>query len=277
MTISAETRLKLEQARELLKHQVPDGDPAKILDRALGVLLDRLEQRKFARLMTRPASAIGVRRAAAQDQEPHSHAIQPSPAAASFSVPGMDGTTSTRGSRDLPAATRRAVWYRDRGQCGFVGDDGVRCDSRGALEFHHLIPWACGGDSNPENLALRCRVHNAWESEISYAHRQAIQGAHEESALIVAGDVVPELTQKLTQELAQELATELAANGSTDSDPDPAPDVAGKASRHGDRSVTTATTLPAGELGPDRVESAVPGLPPTVELGPDRVEGHPSG
>ena len=35
---------------------------------------------------------------------------------------------------------------------------------RGFLEFHHLSPFAEGGETTAANLALRCRAHNAYEA-----------------------------------------------------------------------------------------------------------------
>jgi hypothetical protein len=63
----------------------------------------------------------------------------------------------------VPAAVRREVWARDNGQCAFVGAKG-RCEERGFLEFHHVIPFAEGGEATAENLHLRCRAHNAYEA-----------------------------------------------------------------------------------------------------------------
>jgi len=67
------------------------------------------------------------------------------------------------GGRRVSAAVRREVWARDRGQCAFVGAKG-RCDERGFLEFHHVVPFAEGGETTAENLQLRCRAHNAYEA-----------------------------------------------------------------------------------------------------------------
>jgi 5-methylcytosine-specific restriction endonuclease McrA len=64
----------------------------------------------------------------------------------------------------VPAAVRRAVWSRDEGRCAFVGADG-RCDERGFLEIHHVVPFADGGPTSVANLQLRCRSHNACEAE----------------------------------------------------------------------------------------------------------------
>ena len=34
----------------------------------------------------------------------------------------------------------------------------------GFLEFHHVVPFADGGDTSITNLQLRCRTHNALEA-----------------------------------------------------------------------------------------------------------------
>jgi hypothetical protein len=39
------------------------------------------------------------------------------------------------------------------------------------LEFHHVVPFALGGPSTVENLALRCRAHNNHESEQRFGAR----------------------------------------------------------------------------------------------------------
>jgi hypothetical protein len=129
ITVSADTYEKLRRAQDLLRHTIPDGDPAVIFDRALTLLLGNLEKTRLA-AVTRPQALR---------------------------------TPATR-SRHIPAAVRRAVWKRDGGQCGFIGVNG-RCGERGFLEFHHVVPYAAGGPATLENLQLRCRAHNAYESE----------------------------------------------------------------------------------------------------------------
>ena len=98
-----------------------------IVERARGVLLAELERKKFAKT-DRPRAAAA----------------------------------STPGSRYV-AAVKRAVWARDEGRCAFVGGGG-RCHERGFLEYHHVKPFAEGGETTVENLELRCRAHNAYEA-----------------------------------------------------------------------------------------------------------------
>ena len=65
----------------------------------------------------------------------------------------------------------REVWARDKGRCAFIGTEG-RCPERGFLELHHVIPFADGGPSDPENLQLRCRAHNTFEAEAWFGPMQ---------------------------------------------------------------------------------------------------------
>jgi hypothetical protein len=50
VTLRAETHARLRQAQELMRHQIPNGDPAEVLDRALKDLVEKLSRRKFAAL-----------------------------------------------------------------------------------------------------------------------------------------------------------------------------------------------------------------------------------
>jgi 5-methylcytosine-specific restriction endonuclease McrA len=128
LTITGETHHKLRKVQDLLRHLVPNGDASVIFDRALTTLLQDLERRKVA-----------------QVKKPRRPAL-----------------SETR-TRHVPAAVRREVWARDAGRCAFVGTHG-RCDERGFLEFHHVIPFAVGGATTAANLQLRCRAHNAHEA-----------------------------------------------------------------------------------------------------------------
>ena len=48
VTIGEEARDKLSELQDLLSHQIPDGDPAQILERALDALLTRTKKKKAA-------------------------------------------------------------------------------------------------------------------------------------------------------------------------------------------------------------------------------------
>ena len=100
-TVSRETYEQLQRAQDLLRHSVPNGDPAVIFERALRLLIADLEGTRTGKV-AHPRAA----RAAKKD------------------------------SRHIPAAVKRTVWKRDNGCCAFKGPHG-RCHETGFLEYHH--------------------------------------------------------------------------------------------------------------------------------------------
>ena len=135
-TIRRETHDKLRRAQDLLRHTIPNGDPAEIFDKALTLLLAEIERKKLA-ATERPQA----------------------------------NRTASFPSRHIPASVRRAVWKRDGGQCALVGTRG-RCEERGFLEFHHVEPFAAGGTATVENVELRCRAHNVYEADLFFGPRE---------------------------------------------------------------------------------------------------------
>lgn len=124
-TADRETHAQLEELRALMRHQIPDGDIAKILSKAISVLLAQVREQKFAEV-SRPRSA----------------------------------SPSVHPSRHIPAAIRRAVWQRDGGRCTYVSADGRRCDSNSFLEFDHADAWTWTRAHSIDGITLRCRAHN---------------------------------------------------------------------------------------------------------------------
>jgi hypothetical protein len=137
--VSPDTDNKLQRARDLLRHVVPDGDVAKVLDRALTHLIEHLEKKKLG-AVSRPRRARPV----------------------------------ALGSRHVPAHVKREVLKRDEGRCTFVGASG-RCAETAQLEFHHADPFAYGGAATVENIRLRCRTHNQYEAERDFPREPQTQ------------------------------------------------------------------------------------------------------
>jgi 5-methylcytosine-specific restriction endonuclease McrA len=142
LTISRETYERLQRVQALVRHTLPDGDLAAIVDRALTLLLDDLERRR--------CGAVGT--------------------------PRESPRTNDR-TRHIPAAVRREVWRRDAGRCAFVGRSGRRCAERAFLEFHHVQPYADGGPATVANIQLRCRAHNAHEARLLFEQAPAVREA----------------------------------------------------------------------------------------------------
>lgn len=70
-----------------------------------------------------------------------------------------------RRGRQVPAAVKREVFARDDGCCSYTDERGERCCETRYLEFHHLQPFAHGGEHVATNLTLRCAAHNALAAE----------------------------------------------------------------------------------------------------------------
>ena len=138
LTLTLETHTKLRRAQALARHALPDGDLGSILDRALTLMIDDLERRRFARVTS----------------------------------PRLGRGKSQARGRHIPAAIRRTVSQRDEGRCAFVGRAG-RCRETAFLEFHHVTPYAAGGATTVENIQLRCRAHNQHEARVFFSDLQA--------------------------------------------------------------------------------------------------------
>jgi hypothetical protein len=133
VTLGQEAHDDLRRLQDLLCLEVPNGDPAEIVQRALALLRQNVEKRKCA-ATDRPRKSRGA--------APH--------------------------SRHVEAAVERAVRARDGNRCAFVGKSGRRCESTRFVQLHHVDPYSLGGGKSVDELSLRCRRHNAYESELYF-------------------------------------------------------------------------------------------------------------
>jgi 5-methylcytosine-specific restriction endonuclease McrA len=134
VTIGEETRAKLAELQDLLSHQIPDGDPSEILDRALDTLLTETKKKK----------------------------------AALTDKPRASRKKSGKKTRAIPARIRREVFERDEGRCAFLDGEGQRCGATWRVEFHHRKAYGQGGTHDIGNIELRCRAHNQYEADLEY-------------------------------------------------------------------------------------------------------------
>jgi hypothetical protein len=140
-------RDKLERLRALMRSEVPDGDLAAIIEKAVTEKLERLEARRH-----------GASKAPRQ---------------------GFGAADTSTSSRHIPAAVRRTVWERDGGRCRYMDGHGRRCSERHRLEYHHRRPFGLGGDHSPRNICLMCRAHNQHVAEQDYG--RAVMARHRQT------------------------------------------------------------------------------------------------
>jgi hypothetical protein len=191
LTASQALHDKLEQLQHLLRHQVPGGELATIVERAVDLLLSQTLKRRLAQKRSQPIQAgTSIELAEPATSENRVEVARVERAGASKAVAGSSDSApcSTRQlayprdpatatgqpnasmlrktwSRYVRRAVVREVYARDEGQCTFVSANGRRCSERGALELHHVIPFGLGGPATVENLRVLCRAHNALFAE----------------------------------------------------------------------------------------------------------------
>ncbi len=162
-TIGQGTHEKLRRLQALLRREIPDGDPGAIFDRALTMLLEKVEKTKLAAVdRPRPPRPIRPETDTNPPIRPAADTRGRKPGVPSRPVP------PTPLSRTVPREVKREVWRRDAGQCAFVSSTGRRCTEGTFLEFHHVQPHAKRGPATVANISLRCRRHNQYEAELIF-------------------------------------------------------------------------------------------------------------
>jgi len=135
-TASRSLRDKLRHAQDLLRHRLPSGDLARIVELAVELLIEKVKKERFS---------VGC--------EPR---------------PGCMRKTATCCGRPMAAAIRREVYLRDGARCTFVDEQGNRCAETGMLEYDHIDGWARTHSHDSKRIRLRCRAHNQHAAERMY-------------------------------------------------------------------------------------------------------------
>jgi len=132
-TASRGLRDKLRQAQDLMRHRLPSGELAAIIESAVDLLIEKVKKDRFA-VGRKPATR----------------------------------KAGTCCGRTIPASTRREVYVRDEGRCTFADKSGNRCPETGLLEFDHVDGWARTHTHDPDRIRLRCHAHNQHAAEKMY-------------------------------------------------------------------------------------------------------------
>jgi hypothetical protein len=142
-TAGQRVRNLLQEAQDLFRNQLPNGDIEVLVERALLLLVSERKKQLYA-----------------QTGKPRRSSNASSSAVTSSSNPN---------SRHIPSAIKRRVYARDKGQCRFVNPAGERCCARSRLEFHHIQAFGFGGPPTERNIVLFCRAHNALVAERDFS------------------------------------------------------------------------------------------------------------
>ncbi len=83
----------------------------------------------------------------------------------------INGLHRGRTTRVVSRKQRRALELRDGRVCAMPG-----CDRSHGLQAHHIEPWALGGETNLDNLALFCHHHHRCFHEDGFTLRRCRNG-----------------------------------------------------------------------------------------------------
>jgi 5-methylcytosine-specific restriction endonuclease McrA len=146
-TAGQRARDLLQEAQDLFRNQLPNGDIDVLFERALVLLVSERKKQLYA-----------------QTDKPRRSSPDTS----------TNCATSKSSSRHIPSEIKRRVYARDNGQCRFLSPTGERCCARSRLEFHHIQAFGFGGPPTEKNIVLFCRAHNVLMAERDFS-REHIQ------------------------------------------------------------------------------------------------------
>lgn len=91
-----------------------------------------------------------------------------------------EGWARWRAAASTRAAYRRRAWRQDRFVCEVCGwTPPVVLDPKGegrGLCVHHVVPVACGGSDEDENLVLLCPNHHAIADNLGRTRSRGLEG-----------------------------------------------------------------------------------------------------
>ena len=143
LTASKRLHDKLRHAQDLMRHELPRGDIAQVLERALDLLIEDRMKRRFGQ--TRKARRT------------------------------RSSAPAKLASRHIPNEVKRQVLERDGERCTYVSREGKRCEERAWLELHHEEPYAHGGSATLDNIRMLCAPHNRLLAERDFGRTHVQQ------------------------------------------------------------------------------------------------------
>lgn len=179
VTVDQETLALLQEVKNLLSHEIPDGNLNKVLKRISKISIEALKKQKGRNTPT-DFHTITHKQEIPDFHSPKMTTTSPVVASSSGTSVGVESfemkspkieldhrsskQCETR-NRYISQAIRRLVFEKAQGCCEFIGANGKRCQSRYQLEIDHQVPWSHGGSNDEANLKLHCRTHNIYRTK----------------------------------------------------------------------------------------------------------------
>jgi hypothetical protein len=184
VTVSGETRGRIERIQALLSHRDPDQRTLEsVLDGALELLEAKLLKERFgigakprtARRKKTPPARPDPTTVPGNSSAPRTQADDTDATATSATGPSSDpeggppSKPEPTWPRTFSRSDRRAIVARDGLRCAYVDPEtGRRCEETRWLTFEHIEPWARGGPTTADNGQILCASHNRLRARQAY-------------------------------------------------------------------------------------------------------------
>jgi hypothetical protein len=151
IVISTETEAKITRARELVR-AVSISD---LMDMALDALIEKREK------SLGKVDPKNLRRSESETLEQVEFKDRSESPLPETKPERSEKYVITRASRFIPMKLRQELFRRSGGRCEWVDPEThERCRAHAFIEVDHIIPYALGGATAPQNLRHLCRAHN---------------------------------------------------------------------------------------------------------------------
>ncbi len=177
ITLGSETLAALDKIKDLIAHAHPGASYAEVIAYLAKLGLMKLDP--ATKVESKPQAVFKTEASQLQAGStpvlvPHRslgtpHSISITQTGSCSFPPGEKSSPQTRAAQPIPinvrqavpAATRREVWRRDQGRCGYASPETGRiCGATAFVQIDHITPRALGGSNDANNLRLRCQAHN---------------------------------------------------------------------------------------------------------------------
>ena len=160
LKIPAELHHQFERVRELLSHQIPDGDIHAILSVLTQTYLKKND----------PQSKV----AASPDLWQH------------YASP----------TRYIPKGLKHLIFEKAENCCQYISPEGRRCTQKRYLDIDHIMPLSAGGQTKLDNLQVLCHAHNLLKSD-QLPHQPTNHNQSDPPSRSLAPPIQPRQTLKL--------------------------------------------------------------------------------
>ncbi|HEY8270988.1 MAG TPA: HNH endonuclease signature motif containing protein [Pseudobdellovibrionaceae bacterium] len=175
VTLEQETLDLINEIKNLLSHEIPDGHLNKVLKRMAEISVGQLKKKKGRSISNENSNSKKERTKNTVEKEKANPSpilseetecsLSRSQSPSDSNCPNENHRSSKQRaskSRHIPIEIRSQVFQRAHGGCEYVSPDEQRCQNHYQLEVDHITSWSQGGETSLENCRVHCKSHNQY-------------------------------------------------------------------------------------------------------------------